>query len=391
MSIELRVYDGVRRVAGAEWDRLVGAGSPFLEHAWLASMEEAKCAAGQEGWIPQILTAWRGDALIGAVPLYIKGNSFGEFVYDWAWADLASRLGVAYYPKLVAGIPFSPVSGERLLTEPTLSEGEREELLRLMIRASVALAKELGLSGVHYLFVPEWQAKLLAEEGLMIRFGHQYHWTNEGYGDFDDFLGRFKAKKRTQIKRERRGVYEESGVTVEMLRGTEVDEAVMDHVFRFYHSTCDKFVWGRQYLNREFFRMVHARMPERLLILLARDKGGTPVAGAFTLEKAGRIYGRYWGCDEEIKFLHFEVCCYAPVAHAIEHGMQVMEPGAGGGHKYLRGFEPVKTWSAHWIADPRMRALLDRHLEAERAAVDREIVAMRAQSPLVHPIKADEA
>lgn len=387
MSIELRVYDGVRRIAREAWDHLVGEGSPFLEHAWLASLEETECASGDEGWLPQILTAWRSGELIGAVPLYLKGNSFGEFVYDWAWADLASRLGVAYYPKLVAAIPFSPVSGERLLSAPELSEGEREEVLRLLIRASVALASELGVSGVHYLFVPEWQARLLEQEGLHLRLGHQYHWTNDGYRTFDDFLARFKAKKRTQIKRERRGVYEEAGVTVELLRGTEADEALMDHIFRFYRSTCDKFVWGRQYLNREFFRLIHARMPERLLLLVARDPEGTPVAGAFTMEKAGRIYGRYWGCDEEIKFLHFEVCCYAPVDYAIAHGMTVMEPGAGGGHKYLRGFEPTRTWSAHWIADPRLRAILARHLEGERVAVEREIEAMSAQSPLTRSAK----
>lgn len=381
-SWELRVVESALRVDAARWDALDGGGSPFLSHAWLAAMEEAGCAAPEQGWLPQFLLAERGGELLGAIPLYVKGNSFGEFVYDWAWADLAARLGVAYYPKLIASSPFSPTSGPRILLHPGLGPEERAEVLRLLIRAAVQLADELGVSSLHFLFVPEEHARVMEAEGLMLRLGHQYHWVNEGYENFDDFLGRFRSKKRVQIKRERRGALEEAGVSVELRRGRELSAAEMDDVFRFYASTCDKFAWGRQYLNRDFFARVHRTMPDDVVAILARRASGEAVGGAFTLERGGRLYGRYWGCDEEVRFLHFEVCCYAPVEWAIREGIRTFEPGAGGGHKYTRGFEPVRTWSAHWVREPRLDGVLRRHLVQERAAVEAEIQRLLEESPL---------
>ena len=393
MSIEklkFQISDSLEPVPAEAWDRLVGEeGTPFMEYAWLRGLEVTGCVDPEVGWMPQIVTAWEerdgeADRLVGAVPLYLKGNSRGEFVYDWAWADLARRVGVPYYPKMIAAVPFSPVSGARLLTNPDLSEEERGVVLRAIVQVSIQLAREMGVSGLHFLFVTPEHARLLEDEGLMIRNHYQYHWRNEGYDTFDDFLGRFKSKKRNNIKRELRDV-SDAGVTFETRTGAELDDALMDHLFAFYTSTCDKFVWGQTYLNRPFFEHVRAHMPERLLMFLARDGGGDPVAGTFNLFKGDRMYGRYWGCHREIEFLHFVTCCYEPIDYAIQRGIKHFEPGQGGHHKYKRGFEPVKTWSAHWIADPRMAALLKQHLRQEREAVDEEIARMLSESPLVHP------
>jgi predicted N-acyltransferase len=368
-------------IDAAAWDGLVGAGTPFLEHAWLRSLEEARCAIPEEGWLAQLLTAHDGEKMVGALPLYVKGNSFGEFVYDWSWADLAARMGVAYYPKMIVASPFSPVSGERILTSDDLSDDARERTARSLIRAALAIADGNGVSGLHFLFVPPWQAKLLEEEGFFLRHSLQYHWKNRDYGTFDDFLAGFSSKRRAAIRRERREVAK-SGIVLESKRGDELDSATVDKIFEFYTSTTDKFVWGRRYLNRELFGQVVETMPDRVRAILARDGDGDLVAGTFNMVKGDRFYGRYWGATRDVRFLHFEACYYYPIEMAIAEGLEHIEPGAGGEHKYVRGYEPTRTTSAHWIGNPRLASVLTDYCLREGKAVDDEIESMLECSPI---------
>ncbi len=390
-SLQIRVAQSLEGIEAQDWDRLVGDASPFLEYAWLRGLETSGCLDPQYGWLPQPLTVWRGEELLGATPLYLKGDSYGEYVYDWSWANLAHRMGVPYYPKIISAVPFTPVSGPRLLVHPDLNADEREEVMRLLIHGALQWARDNEVSGLHFLFVPDDQAKLLEDEGLMLRHAHQYHWRNEGYQDFDDFLARFKAKKRTQIKRERRGV-KEAGITFDLYQGDTLTPEVMAQAYHFYRNTCQRFGhYNRQYLNEPFYETIRTQMPERLQVLLAKDANGEPVAGTLTLCKGDKWYGRYWGCNEEIRYLHFEACYYHPIAQAIAQGVKVYEPGAGGGHKYTRGFEPVLMSSAHWIADPSFRHVLQHHLTQESAAVKGDVEAMASQSPMIHaPPKKEE-
>lgn len=384
-ALQLRVGRDLSSVRAQDWDALVGDDAPFLEYAFLRGLELTGCLEPRYGWLPQPLTLWRGEELLGAIPLYLKGNSYGEFVYDWSWANLAHQLGVSYYPKMIAAVPFTPVGGARLLVRPDLSEAEREEVLDQLVAGALQWAQESGVSGLHFLFLPQWQAERLAARGFLLRHAHQYHWRNEGYADFDDFVGRFRAKRRTQILRERRGV-REAGVQCEVYRGAEITPEVLGLAYGFYRKTCEQFGhWNRQYLNEAFFAHLRAQMPERLQILLARDAAGAVVAGTLTLCKGDRWYGRYWGCREEIRFLHFEACYYHPIELAISEGVQVYEPGAGGDHKYARGFTPTLTCSAHWLADARFSALVERFLAQESAAVQDEVEHMQDSSPLIHP------
>ena len=365
-----------------QWDALVGPqGSPFLEYAWLRGLETCGCVEPDEGWLPQILTAWRDDALIGAIPLYVKGHSHGEFVYDWSWANFAEQLGVPYYPKLIAAVPFTPVTGERLLVHPDLSERTRQKVFHALIDGALTWAQDTGVAGLHFLFIPRWQADLLEERGLLIRHAFQYHWNNAGYRTFDDFLARFRARKRTQIKRERRGLTD-AEVTLEFHTGADITEEHIHWVRHFYKQTCQKFgPWTDQYLKDAFFDHIRAAFAHRTQLVLARDKGGRPLAGTFSLHKGDRLYGRYWGCDEDIPFLHFNTCYYAPIERAIELGVKVYEPGAGGHHKYKRGFEPTLTYSAHWLADTRLSGILSNFLARESAAVHKEVAHLKTRLP----------
>ncbi len=380
-SLEIRVSNSLGGVDAEAWDALVGEGSPFLEYAWLRGLEVTGCVEPEEGWLPQIMTAWRGERLVGAIPLYVKGHSRGEFVYDWSWANLAAQLRVPYYPKLIAASPFTPVTGDRLLVHPDLEAAERAQILDALIGAALNWARETGVAGLHFLFVAEWQAEVLRSRGLMIRLSYQFHWKNPGYTSFEDFLGRFRAHRRTQIRREIRGL-QDAKVRLEFLSGQEIQPAHVDAVRHFYKATCEKFgPWTDQYLKDAFFDHVRVAFAHRTQLVLALDADDRPVAGTFSLIKGDRLYGRYWGCDEDIPFLHFNACYYAPIERAIALGVKVYEPGAGGHHKLARGFEPTLTHSAHWLADPRLADLLERHLHKERAAVIAEVEAMSKGLP----------
>lgn len=344
-------------------------------------METTGAVDPERGWMPQILTARSDGELVGAIPLYLKGHSYGEYVYDWAWADVARRMGRPYYPKLIAASPFTPVTGPRVLLHPALDAEQSKALFGTMVGAALDLCREHGIHGAHFLFVEPDVADALSGAGLIVRQAHQYHWRNAGYSTFDDFLGRFRSKRRREIRRERRCLAD-AGVRVDPICGTELTESEMDAMFRFYASTCDKYMWGRQYLDRAFFAEIHQTMPGRIVVMCARGPDDRVLGGALCLRKNDRLYGRYWGCDEDVRFLHFETCFYRPIEYAIDEGLAAMEPGAGGEHKFVRGFEPVTMFSGHWLRDPMLRAVLVQATEQESRLVDETIEHLKGVSPL---------
>ncbi|MGF1508768.1 MAG: GNAT family N-acetyltransferase [Myxococcota bacterium] len=372
-TLTVEVVEGASEVDPQDWDPLVGAedASPFVEWRFLQSLERAGTIQAQTGWIPRFPVVKRGPKVIAAAPAYIKLHSQGEFVFDFAWADLCHRLGIEYYPKLLVGVPFTPVTGPRLLVHP---DEDPVALRRSLAEVLMEMCRAMELSSVHVNFTSPEEADALAEAGFMRRFGLQYHWSRQGQTSFDEYLGRFNSKRRNQLKRERREL-EKQGVTIRTLGG----EALCGKArlaFRLYRSTVDKFFWGRRYLTEKAFEVWTQELQDTLRLVVAETASGEVVAGAVNFEKGSRLYGRYWGCFRELRHLHFNVCYYHGVQECLEKGLDVFEPGAGGEHKRVRGFEPTLMHSAHYVRDPRVHDLIARHLEAEREAVVREREAM---------------
>jgi predicted N-acyltransferase len=366
--IELRTHRSIREFAPAQWDALLEPNYvPFMSWAFLDALEVTGCVRPEVGWLPQHIGMYRGGELLGVAPAYVKGNSEGEFVFDHSWARFCEEeLGADYYPKLVVASPFTPATGPRLLHVPTFPEAEAHAALA----EGLARLTEGGqISSSHVLFLPDAAATQLVQLGMLRRHGVQFHWRNAGYETFDDFLSRFSSKRRHAIRRERREVAE-SGVELSTHTGDELDAAEIDHMYEFYASTVDKHFYGRRYLNREFFHELCARIPERVLVVFARERGSrSPIAGAFNLLGDRALFGRYWGAREERPFLHFNVCYYAGIEACIERKLSCFEPGAGGEHKHVRGFESTLTHSVHFIRDPRLRGPVERFLRQESAAI----------------------
>lgn len=372
--LELRVLDGVRAVPEAAWNALVGEGAaPFADWRWLAALEETGCVAPGRGWLPRPLALYRGNDLVAACPLYVKGNSEGEFVFDWAWADASERMGQPYYPKLVVGIPFTPATGPRVLLAPGEDLGTT---VALFAEGARRFADAIDASGIHVLFPPEDEVRfwLDADQGFLHRLGSQYHWTNHAYASWEEYLARFNAKRRHQIRREWSEV-EKRGIRIATLGPDELTPSMVETMFRFYASTVDKFHWGRRYLTLPFFQRVAQTFADRLAWVVARDPRGAPIAGAFNVRGGNRLYGRYWGATEEVPFLHFDVCYYHGIRDAIAQGLEAFEPGAGGEHKHPRGFLPTLTHSAHWLRHPRLAGAVAAFLDQERDAVRRRVAA----------------
>jgi hypothetical protein len=310
----------------------------------------------------------------------VKANSEGEFVFDFAWADAAHRAGLEYYPKLLVGVPFSPVSGARFLVRP----GEdRAKWIARLGEALKSICESNGLSGVHVNFCRQDEAEALARLGFHPRIGLQYHWQNAGYRDFDDYLEAFRSKRRNQVRRERREM-EEQGVVIETLVGDAIDDTLLDPMYAFYRTTVQAHSYGRQYLNERFFSLLIERFRHRLVFIVA-SQGGTPIGGTFNVEKAGVLYGRYWGATKPVRHLHFNVCYYAAVEHCIARGLTRFEPGAGGEYKQLRGFDATPTWSAHFLADRRLAGAVEQFLVRERAQAADTIDWYREHSALKAP------
>jgi uncharacterized protein len=366
-----RIGQGVASFEAEDWDACAGAGNPFLSHAFLSALEESGSATGRTGWQPVPVAIDGDDGRPAAVmPAYVKSHSQGEYVFDHSWAAAWERAGGDYYPKLQIAVPFTPVPGRRLLApDPALAPA--------LIGAAEAIVHQHGFSSAHATFIHEEEVPLFEAAGWLIRVDSQFHWHNEGYGSFDDFLAALSSRKRKAIRKERATALE--GVTVEHLTGAAIEERHWDAFWAFYQDTGAR-KWGRPYLTRRFFSLLGERMAECILLVFALHEG-RPIAGALNLIGADTLYGRYWGTVAEVPNLHFEICYYQAIEAAISMGLARVEAGAQGQHKLSRGYRPVPTWSAHFIPDPNFRRAVAGFLAAERPAVFQEIEALDEMAP----------
>lgn len=350
--------------------------NPFTNHAFLYALELSGSVGGRTGWRPRHLVAENADgAVLGAAPCYLKSHSRGEYVFDRGWAEAYERAGGAYYPKLQVSVPFTPVTGPRLLARP----GAQGETVRSTLAAGLlALCGELEASSVHLTFLPEAQARFLAGQGFLLRTDQQFHWANAGYASFEKFLAALASRKRKTIRRERSEALA-NGVTVHRLTGAELTEEVWDAFFAFYMETGSR-KWGRPYFTREFYSLIGERMRDRILLVMAK-RAGRWIAGAINFIGAGTLYGRHWGAIEHHPMLHFEVCYYQAIDYAITHGLARVEAGAQGEHKLARGYLPATTYSAHYIADPALRRAVAEYLQHERAYVAAAGTELAALAP----------
>ncbi len=374
--LTLRFIDSLNAVAAADWNAVAGLDYPFTRHEFLHALEASGATTADSGWQPRHLLVYRGERLVALLPLYLKDHSYGEYVFDWAWADAYARHGRRYYPKLLAAIPYTPAPGPRLC----VLEGEDRTALRQRVVAALREeAERCDASSLHILFAEEGEAEALAEQGLATRLGAQYHWFNRGYADFDAFLTGFNSRKRKSLKRERRRVAEQ-GVTLRLVAGTEIDDTLWRLFHHCYQLTYAKRSGHGGYLGEDFFRRIGATMPEQLLMVVA-EHGGDFVAAALCFRSSDTLYGRYWGCLREFECLHFEACYYQGIAYCIEQGLARFDPGAQGEHKILRGFEPVPTYSNHWLRDPDFAAAVARFLAQERPQIRRYLRESRELLP----------
>lgn len=373
----IRIHPTIEDIDAAEWNRLAGHDMPFLRHEFLAALEHHGAVGGDSGWHPRYLSLGESGRLRGAVPMFLKDHSFGEFVFDWAWAAACERMGRAYYPKLVVAVPYTPVTGRRLLhaaDAPELADG--------LIDAALHYAREAGVSSLHWLFTAPEEAAVLQRHGLLPRRGCQFHWHNRGYADFDDYLGRLSARHRKKVRSERR-VVREQGVTVEVVRGGEADPATWDRFHQFYLGTFEK-KGNPAPLSRGFFREIGAVLGDNVILILARHAGDY-VAGALFYVGGDTLYGRHWGCAAEFRQLHFELCYYAGIDYCIGRGLRRFEAGAQGEYKVRRGFEPTPTHSFHWLADGRFQAAVGDFLVREGRAMENYLREMQDQLPFKYP------
>jgi len=370
--LEIRVARSLAEVDAAEWNALPGTEAPFLRHEFLHALEATGCATAETGWdAHHLLLRGRDGRLSGALPLYLKSHSWGEFVFDFAWAEAYHRAGLAYYPRLVSAVPFTPATGPRLLAASDEARGS-------LLGAARELRVALGASSLHVLFPATPDRQFLESAGLMHRLDCQFHWRNEGYDSFDGFLAGFTAEKRKKLRRERRRVAE-SGIVCRTVAGSQLDAATIDVVYRL-HATTFALHGNAPYLNRAFFGEIARLMPENVVIELAyRD--GEPVACAFMLRGADTLYGRYWGASGDFHSLHFELCYYRGIEYCIREGLSRFEPGTQGEHKLLRGFLPTAVWSLHEMQDGRFGAAIAEWLGRERSHRSRWLAAAAGHLP----------
>lgn len=359
------------------WNALEGGiDNPFMRHEFLAGLEAHGCVGAKWGWHPcHLLLEGDDGGLLGALPLYRKDNSYGELVFDWSWAEAYQRAGLPYYPKLVSAVPYSPVSGPRLLVA---AGADRQRVKQQLAEAALEITREERLSSLHILFTNEGDTQVLESLQMMRRTGTQFHWFNRGYSDFDHFLTTFSSAKRKKLRRERRRVSEQ-GITIELLDGHQATAEQWQAFTRFYLATFDKH-WGYATLNEGFFRHLGETLPDNVVLVMAKYQGQY-VAGALSLRSGNALYGRHWGCLEEFHSLHFELCYYQGIEYCIDHGLARFEPGAQGEHKVGRGFEPVPTWSAHWLANPQFAAAVKGYLANEHEAMQRYMDELRGHLP----------
>jgi predicted N-acyltransferase len=382
LNYRTHIASSLSEIGQADWDglvalqdRLAGRANPFLSYAFLHALHESGSAAPETGWQPQFILLYEPDGpderLAAALPLYVKGHSYGEYVFDWAWADAYQRNGLEYYPKLLSAIPFTPVTGARLLARDAAARAALIEVLQATQGAS-------DVSSTHILFPPDEEARELAEAGYLLRSGVQFHWMNAGYASFDEFLATLEQKKRKNIRAERRKV-RDAGVTMRRVRGDSITDDDWRFFNRCYRHTYAEH-YSKPYLNLDFFRRIGREMPGNLLLVIA-ERNGAPIAASLVVHDETTLYGRYWGALEHVPCLHFETAYYQPLEFCIEQGIQVFEGGAQGEHKMARGFLPTRTWSAHWLAHPSFADAVEKFLEREAGGIDDYIDELNDRNP----------
>jgi len=366
----IRIIEKLSDIPATQWDAFAG-NNPFLKHAYLNALQETGCAAPETGWQAQFITLWDDGRLVAGMPLYLKSHSYGEFVFDWAWAEAYQRHGLHYYPKLVCSVPFTPASGPRLLAKtPAL----RDEL----IRAALALAQERGMSSLHLLFPVESQARVMQAQGMMLRRGVQLHWRNAGYADFEDYLAGMRRDKRKKIKQERRRI-SDTGISFEHVRGEQITSEQWTFFLHCYEHTHVQYN-SPQPLNLEFFLQIGKTMPQHILLIIA-TRDGKPVAAAINFYNHDTLFGRSWGALEYHPGLHFETCYYQAIDFCIKNNITLFEGGAQGEHKLARGFLPSTTWSAHWLAHPQFSKAVEEFLQREEGGIAQYVDELNASNP----------
>jgi hypothetical protein len=374
-TLRATVSEDLSEVPATAWNRLAGGDNPFLRHEFLVALERHGCVGEDSGWYPRHLLVYAQDQLVGAAPMYIKVHSYGEFGSDWAWADAYQQAGMAYYPKLVSAIPFTPATGARLLCAP----GADSSLIKAaIVEAALKIAHSAGVSSLQWLFASEADMQILQAKKHVARIGCQYHWQNHGYRDFQDYLDHLRSKRRKQIRRERRDA-NASGVAISVLTGADASEADWHAYHALYSATYDR-KWGFPSLTPEFFCEVGTTMPDSAMLVLAH-RGERCVAGAHLFRGSKALYGRNWGCQEYLPSLHFEMCYYRGIEYCIEHGFTTFEAGAQGEHKIWRGFLPQPTHSAHWFRDSRFGDAIGDFVRREETQINQHMAVMREHLP----------
>jgi predicted N-acyltransferase len=372
-------FRSIEHVGEAAWRALEPPDFPFFDFEFLRALERSGSVGEGSGWSPVYLVCENGGGLPGALPIYLKTDSYGEYIFDWDWAHAYHEHGLPYYPKLVAAVPFTPATGPKLLVSRD-ANGDRGPVTNALLDAARKLGDERGVSSSHALFLPEQELGEFEKNGFAVRHSVQFHWRNRGYGSFDDYLGALEGKRRRQISRERRQLADE-GLIIERLTGDDLRPEHARTMYRFYLGTFDR-KWGFPYLTGEFFEEVFRTMKDRILLALARDAStGRPVAGALNFFKGDSLYGRYWGASEERRNLHFELCYYQAIEFAIERGLALFEAGAQGEHKLARGFLPTVTYSAHEIRHPVFRQAIERYIAEEREYVAHTVAEYASHDP----------
>ena len=385
-SFQIRIINSLKDIDADAWNALQPSEcfNPFISYEFLYALEKSGSATSKTGWLGQhlILEDDKGE-MLGAIPCYLKNHSQGEYVFDHGWADAFERAGGNYYPKLQCSVPFTPATGSRFLVPQC--EG-REIRMTALAQGLQQLCERMEVSSAHITFMEEDEWKFAGEQGYLRRKDQQFHWLNDGYKTFDDFLAKLSSRKRKNIKKERHVALADNGITIDLLKGDEIDERTWDRFFAFYNDTGMR-KWGQPYLTREFFTMIGEMMPQRTLLIMAKREDEY-VAGALNFIGDDCLYGRHWGCLEDHPCLHFEVCYYQAIDYAIEHGLKRVEAGAQGSHKLARGYVPVTTHSAHWITNPGFRDAVEDYLVRERREVDRHNQILSEHAPFKKENKA---
>ncbi|TNE39645.1 MAG: N-acetyltransferase [Alphaproteobacteria bacterium] len=374
----IKTAQSIASIPEADWNACLIDDHPFVTHQFLKALEDSGSVSAEAGWMPYHLMLEIDGTLAGVAPMYVKGHSQGEYVFDHSWAHAYERAGGRYYPKLQLSVPFSPVTGPRLLVPDGPDRSDRQKML---LQGAKQVAENLSLSSIHATFLRSDEQKVMEEMGFLLRTGEQFHWINDGYRTFDDFLENLASRKRKAIRKERREA-QNPDFEFETITGSDLTEAHWDAFFGFYMDTGSR-KWGTPYLTREFFTRLGETFGEAVVLFLVK-RAGRYIAGALNLQSRDCLYGRYWGCVEDHRFLHFETCYYRAIDYAIEHGIARVEAGAQGPHKLARGYLPTKTYSAHWLRDPGFHDAVADFLMAETREVDAEIRYLAGHSPFRH-------